>query len=101
MNLHLIAVSEYFIFFLQQRSKRQITRLLYFSKHDIIVTKLTGQVKPRKNPQTYSSNDIKKGIEGLYVAIQRPRAPTEDEEVVIGYDIKERRSKDASCESTI
>ena len=65
-----------------------------FSKYDVIVTKLTSQVIERKNPQGYSTNDVQKGVDGLYIAVQKKHAPKWDEEVVIGTGITDRKRRD-------
>ena len=72
-----------------------------FSRHDVIVTKLTNQPRQRKEPQSYTNNDIKLGIDGLYIAIQRQGAPRTHEEVVIGNGISERIRRDFSCKCVI
>ena len=44
------------------------------------------------NPQNYSVNDVRQGVDGLYVAIQGTGPPKTGEEVTIGESqIKRRR----------
>lgn len=55
----------------------------------------------KKAPQSYTNDDIKKGVDGLYVAIRRAGAPKEDEEIVIGNGISKRKRRNLGCKSTI
>ena len=45
---------------------------------------------PRRSPQNYTTDDIKKGVDGLYVAIRREGAPRGGDEVVIGNNQKSK-----------
>ena len=56
----------------------------YFRSYDIIVRKLPEKELPRRSPQNYTTDDIKKGVDGLYVAIRGEGAPRGGDEVVIG-----------------
>lgn len=60
----------------------------YFRSYDIIVRKLPEKEIPRRSPQNYTTDDIKKGADGLYVAICGEGAPRSGDEVVIGNNQK-------------
>ena len=62
----------------------------YFRSYDIIVRKLPEKEIPRRSPQNYTTDDIKKGVDGLYVAIRGEGAPRSDNEVVIGNNQKSK-----------
>lgn len=69
-----------------------ILTFFYYRKYDIIVFKAYGKKKPFMNPQNYSVNDVRQGVDGLYVAIQGTGPPKTGEEVTIGESqIKRRR----------
>lgn len=64
----------------------------YSRKYDIIVVKVYGKDIPVIDPQNYSANDVRKGVDGLYVAIHGTGAPKSGEMVTIGESqIKRRR----------
>lgn len=74
----------------------KINTIHYFRRWDVVVSKLDkGQVPP-KDPRTYTDNDIRKGVDGLYVAIRRTGAPEKGMEIVIGdgYNYRKKRSVD-------
>ena len=56
----------------------------YFRSYDIIVRKLPEKEIPGRSPQNYTTDDIKKAVDGLYVAIRGEGAPRSGDEVVIG-----------------
>lgn len=73
---------------------------LYSRKYDIIVFKAYGNEIPFINPENYSTNDVRKGVDGLYVAIQGTGAPKSGEEVIIG-DRKIERKRRALISKSI
>ena len=64
----------------------------YFRSYDIIVRKLPEKEIPRRNPQNYTTDEIKKGVDGLYVAIRGEGAPRSSDEVVIGNNQKSKNA---------
>ena len=55
--------------------------------------KAYGKEIPFINPQNYSANDVREGVNGLYVAIHGIGAPKSGEEVTIGKSQIERRRR--------
>lgn len=64
--------------------------LCYFRSYDIIVRKLPEKELPRKSPQNYTTDNIKTGVDGLYVAIRGEGAPRSGDEFVIGSNQKNK-----------
>ena len=71
-----------------------ITILIFrFSQHDIIVARLSGNIKPRRCPQSYSNDEILNGADNLYVAVRRFGAPKSDDIVTIGNGVNNKRKR--------
>ena len=60
----------------------------FFRSYDIIVRKLPEKEIPRRSPKNFTTDDIKEGVDGLYIAIRGKGAPRSDDEVVIGNNQK-------------
>ena len=72
---------------------RLITVLIFrFSHHDIIVARLSGNVKLR-SPQNYSNDEILKSVNILHVAVRRPGAPNSGDLVTIGNSENNKRKR--------
>ena len=63
-----------------------------FSHHDIIVARLSGNVKLR-SPQNYSNDEILKSVNILHVAVRRPGAPKSGDLVTIGNGENNKRKR--------
>ena len=64
-----------------------------FSHHDILVARLSGNVEPSRSPQSYSNDEILKGVDNLYVAVRRNGAPKDGDIVTIGNGVKNKRKR--------
>ena len=69
---------------------RKINTIYYFRRCDVIVSKLDSDEVPDRDPRTYNDDDIREGIDGLYVAIRKAGAPKKGMEIVIGGDFNYR-----------
>lgn len=74
----------------------KVKQKFYFRRYDVIVSKLDSDEVPYRDPRTYTDEDIRKGVDGLYVAIRMTGAPKKGIELVIGDDFnyRKRRSVD-------
>lgn len=74
----------------------KINTIYYFRHCDVVVSKLDNDEVPHRDPRTYTDNDIRKGVDGLYVAIRRTGAPKKGMEIVIGdgFNYRKKRSVD-------
>ena len=73
----------------------QINTIYYFRRYDVIVSKLDSDEVPDREPTTYADEDIREGVDGLYVAIGRTGAPKKDIEIIIGDDFNYRKRRSA------
>ena len=63
------------------------------SQHDIIVARFSGNVEPSRPPQSYSNDEVRNGVDNLYVAVRRPGAPKNVDIVTIGNSVNDRRRR--------
>ena len=57
----------------------------------MVVCKVPKNEIPRRNPQSYTTDDIRKGVDGFYVAFHGEGAPRNRDEVVIGNNLSKKR----------
>ena len=57
----------------------------------MVVCKVTKNEIPRRNPQSYTTDDIRKGVDSLYVAFHGEGVPRNGDEVVIGNNLSKKR----------
>ena len=74
-------------------SEVHLFSIFCFSKHDIIVARLPGNDIPGRSPQSYSNDEIRNGVNNLYVAVRRPGAPKSDDIVTIGNSVHNQRKR--------
>ena len=66
--------------------------MLHFDRnYDIVVCKVPKNEIPQRNPQSYTTDDIRKGVDGLYVALHQEGAPRNGDEVVIDNNLRKNR----------
>ena len=71
----------------------------FLRNYDIVVRKVHEKKIPRRSPQNYTTEDIKKSVDGLYVAIRGEGAPKSDEEAIIGNNLKRMKGRSLSGKS--
>ena len=64
---------------------------LFDRNYDRVVCKVPKNEIPRRNPQSYTTDDIRKGVDGFYVAFHGEGAPRNRDEVVIGNNLSKKR----------
>ena len=69
---------------------------LFDRNYDMVVCKVTKNEIPRRNPQSYTTDDIRKGVDGLYVAFHGEGVPRNGDEVVIGNNLSKKEK--ATCQ---
>ena len=73
---------------------KKITVLIFcISHHDIIVARLSGNIKPSRSPQSYFNDEILNGVDNLYVAVRRSGAPKNGDIVTIGNGVNSKRKR--------
>lgn len=64
---------------------------LFDRNYDMVVCKVPKNEIPRRNPQSYTTDDIRKGVDSLYVAFHGEGVPRNGDEVVIGNNLSKKR----------
>ena len=64
---------------------------LFDRNYDMVVCKVPKNEILRRNPQSYTTDDIRKGVDGLYVAFHGEGVPRNGDEVVIGNNLSKKR----------
>ena len=77
----------------------KVKQKFYFRRYDVIVSKLDHDEVPDRDPGTYTNDDIRENVDGLYAAIRGTSAPRKGTEVVIGDDISYRRRRSVDGQS--
>ena len=77
----------------------KVKQKFYFRRYDVIVSKLDHDEVPDRDPGTYTNDDIRENVGGLYAAIRGTGAPRKGTEVVIGDDISYRRRRSVDGQS--
>ena len=77
----------------------KVKQKFYFRRYDVIVSKLDHDEVPDRVPGTYTNDDIRENVDGLYAAIRGTGAPRKGTEVVIGDDISYRRRRSVDGQS--
>ena len=57
------------------------------------MARLSGNNVPSRSPQSYSNDEIRNGVDNLYVAVRRPGAPKSDDIVTIGNSVHNQRKR--------
>ena len=76
----------------------KIQQIHYFRRYDVIISKLDRDEVPDRDPITYTHDDIRESVDGLYVAISKTGAPKKGIQVVIGDDFSYRRKRNVDSE---
>ena len=77
----------------------KVKQKFYFRRYDVIVSKLDHDEVPDRDPGTYTNDDIRENVGGLYAATRGTGAPRKGTEVVIGDDISYRRRRSVDGQS--
>ena len=76
------------------KTVRLITVLIFrFSHHDIIVARVSGSQPPNRHLQNYSNDEIRNGVDNLYVAVRRDGAPKSLNLVTIGNGVNNKTKR--------
>ena len=57
------------------------------------MARLSENIEPSRLPQSYSNEEIRSGVDNLYVAVRRPGAPKSNDIVTIGNGANNQRKR--------